>query len=38
MVFVDDFAVNIVGCEKIGIQGILFKDPDTTIRQLKALL
>ena len=38
MVFVDDFAVNIEGCEKIGIKGILFKDPDTTIRQLKALL
>jgi epoxide hydrolase-like predicted phosphatase len=38
MVFVDDFAVNIEGCEKVGIKGILFKDPDTTIRQLKALL
>ncbi len=38
MVFVDDFAVNIEGCEKVGIKGILFKDPDMTIRQLKALL
>ena len=38
MVFVDDFAVNIQGCEKVGIKGILFKDPDSAIRQLKALL
>ena len=38
MVFVDDFAVNIEGCEKLGIKGILFKDPESTIKQLKALL
>ena len=38
MVFVDDFAVNIAGCEKVGIKGILFKDPDSAIKQLKALL
>lgn len=38
MVFVDDFAVNIEGCEKVGIKGILFRDPDSTIKQLKALL
>jgi len=37
-VFVDDFAVNIEGCEKVGIKGILFRDPDSAIRQLKALL
>ena len=38
MVFVDDFAVNIEGCEKVGIKGILFKDPDSAMKQLKALL
>ena len=38
MVFVDDFAVNIEGCEKLGIQGILFKDPESAMKQLKALL
>jgi epoxide hydrolase-like predicted phosphatase len=38
MVFVDDFAVNIRGCEKVGIKGILFKDPDSVIKQLKAML
>jgi epoxide hydrolase-like predicted phosphatase len=38
MVFVDDFAVNIEGCERLGIKGILFKDPDSALKQLKALL
>lgn len=38
MVFVDDFAVNIEGCEKVGIKGILFKDPDSAMKQLKAML
>jgi putative hydrolase of the HAD superfamily len=38
MVFVDDFAVNIEGCEKVGIKGILFQDPDSALKQLKALL
>ena len=38
MVFVDDFAVNIEGCEKVGIKGILFKDPASALKQLKALL
>ena len=38
MVFVDDFAVNIKGCEKLGIKGILFKDPASALKQLKALL
>ncbi|HSL29470.1 MAG TPA: HAD family phosphatase [Anaerolineales bacterium] len=37
-VFVDDFYVNIEGCEKVGIQGIHFKDPETTLQQLKRLL
>ncbi|HET9907556.1 MAG TPA: HAD family phosphatase [Anaerolineales bacterium] len=38
MVFVDDFAVNIEGCEKLGIKGIHFKDPVTAMKQLRALL
>jgi len=38
IVFVDDFAINIEGCEKVGIKGILFKDPTSAIKQLKALL
>lgn len=38
MVFVDDFAVNIEGCEKLGIKGILFKDPDSAIKKIRALL
>jgi epoxide hydrolase-like predicted phosphatase len=38
MVFVDDFAVNIEGCEKVGIKGILFKDADSALKQLKTLL
>lgn len=37
-VFVDDFPVNIAGCEKIGMKGIHFKDPETAVQQLKALL
>lgn len=37
-VFVDDFLINIQGCEKVGIKGILFKDPESTLQQLKKLL
>jgi epoxide hydrolase-like predicted phosphatase len=37
-VFVDDFLINIEGCEKVGIKGIHFKDPESTLRQLKELL
>jgi epoxide hydrolase-like predicted phosphatase len=37
-VFVDDFKINIEGCEKVGIKGILFKDLETTLRQLRKLL
>lgn len=36
--FVDDFAVNIEGCEKIGMQGLLFKDPEEIKQKLKALI
>jgi epoxide hydrolase-like predicted phosphatase len=37
-VFLDDFAVNIEGCEKVGMKGILFKDSETALEQLKKLL
>ena len=37
-VFVDDFHVNIEGCEKVGIKGIHFKDASSTLKQLKLLL
>ena len=37
-VFVDDFYENIEGCEKIGMKGIHFKDPETALQQLKKLL
>ncbi len=37
-VFVDDFLINIEGCEKVGIKGIHFKDSESTLRQLKELL
>lgn len=35
---VDDFYVNIEGCEKIGMKGIHFQDPQTALAQLKLLL
>ena len=37
-VFVDDFYINIEGCEKVGIKGIHFKDAESALQQLKALL
>lgn len=37
-VFVDDFSVNIEGCEKVGMKGIHFKDAESTLKQLKELL
>ena len=37
-VFVDDFLVNIEGCEKIGMKGIHFKDAELAMQQLKELL
>ena len=37
-VFVDDFPVNIAGCEKVGMKGIHFKDAADTLEQLKLLL
>jgi epoxide hydrolase-like predicted phosphatase len=37
-VFVDDFYVNIEGCEKVGMKGIHFKDAGSALKQLKLLL
>ena len=37
-VFVDDFQVNIDGCEKVGMKSILFKEPRETLIQLNQLL
>lgn len=37
-VFVDDFYVNIEGCEKVGIKGIHFKEASSALEQLKLLL
>jgi epoxide hydrolase-like predicted phosphatase len=37
-VLVDDFLVNIEGCEKAGIKGIHFKDSASALRQLRELL
>ena len=37
-VFVDDFVENIEACKKVGMKGILFKDPESAIKQVKALL
>ena len=37
-VFVDDVYANIQACEKVGMKGILFKDPETALQQLKKLL
>jgi epoxide hydrolase-like predicted phosphatase len=37
-VFVDDVLENIEACEKIGMRGILFKDPVSVINQLKEML
>ena len=37
-VFVDDFLINIEGCEKAGMKGIHFKDPESALKQLKKLL
>jgi epoxide hydrolase-like predicted phosphatase len=38
VVFVDDFIENIEACQKVGMKGILFKDSESAVQQLKALL
>jgi putative hydrolase of the HAD superfamily len=35
---VDDFEVNIEGCQKVGMQGLLFQDAETDIEKIRALL
>ena len=37
-VFVDDFLVNIEACKKLGMKGILFKDSESAMQELKDLL
>ena len=37
-VFVDDVQVNIEACEKIGMKGILFNDPEESLSRLNHLL
>ncbi len=37
-VFVDDVLENIEACEKLGMKGIQFKDPESALKKLKALL
>lgn len=37
-VFVDDFLINIEGCEKVGMKGIHFENPETALQQLEKLL
>ncbi len=37
-VFVDDVPANIEACEQVGMKGILFKDPQEAMTQLKKLL
>jgi epoxide hydrolase-like predicted phosphatase len=37
-VFVDDFLINVEGCEKVGMTGVHFKDPDSALKLLKKLL
>ena len=34
-IFIDDMECNIDGCKKVGIEGILFKDPEMLTRDLK---
>ena len=37
-IFVDDMKANIEACEKVGMKGILFKDPQDCLGQLNRLL
>jgi epoxide hydrolase-like predicted phosphatase len=37
-VFVDDVVANIQACEKVGMKGVLFKDPQETVDQLNLYL
>lgn len=37
-VFVDDMPANIEACEQVGMKGILFKDPQEAMQQIRRLL
>jgi epoxide hydrolase-like predicted phosphatase len=37
-VFIDDFLMNIEGCEKVGMKGIHFRDPESALKLMKKLL
>ncbi len=37
-VFVDDFLENVEACRRLGMQGIHFRDPQSAIEQVKAML
>ena len=37
-VFVDDMPENIVACEKLGMKGIRFTNPESALKQLKTML
>jgi epoxide hydrolase-like predicted phosphatase len=37
-VFVDDFIENIEACEKLGMRGIHFTDPESALKQLRKIL
>lgn len=37
-VFVDDMPVNIEACEKVGMKGVLFNDPQESLKRLNQLL
>lgn len=37
-VFVDDFFENVEACEKVGMKGIHFKDPESALNQLKKMI
>ena len=37
-VFVDDMNINLEGCEEVGMTGILFRNPQESLDQLKQLL
>ncbi len=37
-VFVDDMPENIEACEKLGMKGIRFTNPESALKQLKTML
>ena len=37
-VFVDDMPINVEACEKVGMKGILFNDPQESLNRLNQLL